>query len=1588
MLKNEFEQKLREEYSKIQVIKENNVTYYYFGQMNKSALIEDQGKEGLKLTFRNKNLKQQQEVLHVYHWADAYQILYFALCEPKKLGTWDGNDVNSFLGRDKYDFKWNVRDDLERFDDSTIAYALELVKLGFVRSLTYDRENDRILIVGHINACTEYGSLGKARNGMIHILEEILAGNRSFKNDEQYTMRWTNGISLYLKCAKDNPLCLEDSCIFPLCGFLEYAIANGTLSEALLKREQTRKNYRIPCGPFSFTWKSSIGLQLIPENKFQIACQLVRNHLIYLDKELSSDNYICIYTADWITSSEYQYPNAIECSSCTMAYAAEIQKRKYEEKKEKYCRIHVASHPYVAAYETDAYGVYYAAAYIYYLQECGLQKQIDQDRAWFWRNQRTVEETMKVEFSFALPTDLFMDASDEMFEVAELLQEQNFVSINKATKKTEEGEQHCVDINSSIENYYKKINKLKLDIKEGKVTRDAVKFYTMPILGCSFQDWRMELQHVGLAAYIDYLRRTGQYEDYKERRHAYRKSTVAQFAEAKSDNPVLAKVLAIAENEKDSSLYCILQGERGVGKHEIVNQIAKVLSQKGKIDSANPTEITFDHLAAWTGYSGFNKGRGETQSDRFMIYDQLEKKKLYVLTNFREFFDKAQNGSFVHGSREAYFVELLGTYQPQTYVIILDEEKASDSFLQLSPQIQFLFGDNVITMPNLHPERLYEVFASKLSNELKEKLDSNKIFKEEFLDYIALNRKYMPLENQELAGYLADYANTEQRLTLPSDVYHKQPAMERLEAVIGMENIKKAAHEFEKYAFFLKRAQMNGMELPDSHMHMLFTGGPGTGKTMIARIMADMLFDMEIIAESKVIEVEPRDLVSQYIGESAIKTGQAIERAMGGVLFIDEAYAIGGNNASKEVIAALIKAMEDHKNDLVVIFAGYEKEMHAFLGTNPGLVSRIGYTFHFNDYTVDELVRMFDTKMRRAGFEYQNEDILPRVRTLCEHFQDKKDFGNGRFVDRIMRSVILAHSQRESLNENIRVLLPEDIPSIQDMASTDVTDTQDYERELDAFIGMENVKQKVRQFAKYVEFQQKADKIGAKLPAGNMHMIFAGNPGTGKTTIARIMADMLFSIGIIKTNKLIEVERKDLVAEYIGQTAGKTAEVIDRAMDGILFIDEAYTLTPTSDRDFGSEAIATLIKAMEDYKNNLIVIFAGYKDEMRKFTDANPGIASRIGYVFDFEDYDADELTEIYQMKMEKSGFSLKDDALKKAKNIFEYFSKKKNFGNGRFVDKLIQETIMGHSYRLTDSDASNDEDNTNTDLDTAELLMIYPEDIPDIVDLTDTVKKAVVADQLDSIIGMSSVKEKLREFESFVKFKIVAREEGLTIPDSNMHMIFTGNPGTGKTSIARIIASRLFAIGIISENKLVEVERKDLIAGYIGQTAIKVSDVVEKAMGGILFIDEAYSLTTKYERDFGPEAIATLIKAMEDHKDDLIVIFAGYKKEMKEFVDSNPGIASRIGYTFEFEDYSPEELTEIFVKKMESNGFVIQKDAENKLLDLMGNFVQIENFGNGRFVDRVIQKSLMRHAEQYDVNQVGVIVAEDIPSVEEMSET
>jgi SpoVK/Ycf46/Vps4 family AAA+-type ATPase len=241
-------------------------------------------------------------------------------------------------------------------------------------------------------------------------------------------------------------------------------------------------------------------------------------------------------------------------------------------------------------------------------------------------------------------------------------------------------------------------------------------------------------------------------------------------------------------------------------------------------------------------------------------------------------------------------------------------------------------------------------------------------------------------------------------------------------------------------------------------------------------------------------------------------------------------------------------------------------------------------------------------------------------------------------------------------------------------------------RRLDELTGLEQVKTEVKQLTNFIEIQRKRKERGLKVAPITYHCVFTGNPGTGKTTVARILADIFRELGVVKKGHLVETDRSGLVAEYVGQTAVKTNKVIDTALDGVLFIDEAYTLVQGGDRDYGGEAIATLLKRMEDDRGRLVVVLAGYTEEMKKFINSNPGLQSRFSRYIEFPDYTAKELAEIFLMNAEANQYTCDKDVRASIVNVMEVAVRNKdvNFGNARYVRNLFEKAIQRQAVRLS----------------------------------------------------------------------------------------------------------------------------------------------------------------------------------------------------------------------------------------------------------------------------------------------------------------
>jgi SpoVK/Ycf46/Vps4 family AAA+-type ATPase len=533
-------------------------------------------------------------------------------------------------------------------------------------------------------------------------------------------------------------------------------------------------------------------------------------------------------------------------------------------------------------------------------------------------------------------------------------------------------------------------------------------------------------------------------------------------------------------------------------------------------------------------------------------------------------------------------------------------------------------------------------------------------------------------------------------------------------------------------------------------------------------------------------------------------------------------------------------------------------------------------------------------------------------------------------------------------------------------------------------VGLDSVKKEVTNLAAYLNLQIQRGETNT---FQGKHYVFTGNPGTGKTTVARIMADVFRSLGVLARGQLVEADRSKLVAGFAGQTAIKTNQLVDQAIGGVLFIDEAYTLKSSDTDSFGSEAIDTLLKRLEDDRGKFICIVAGYTDQMHDFIDSNPGLKSRFTQTIHFEDYTPDELTQIFMNLSKAKKFVVDDDTQSAVHRQFEqlYLRRDKNFGNAREARRMFDEAVERQSQRLVNLIGK-------PDFNEEDMYRITAEDLGQ--QRSERVRPLdEVLNELNDFVGMRSVKNMIRRLAVQSMFMKQRSESGVgKVQQMAMNFVLTGNPGTGKTTIARKMGEVLQSLEILPTSHVVETSRATLVGKYMGETPKIVNNMCDKAMGGILFVDEAYTLSDGNDT-YGKEAIDTLMKRMEDDRGKFVVIVAGYKDKMDEFMTINPGLASRFSHRLHIDDYNEDELLEIFKKMAEKDSYKLVPEAEFKLMELIYQMVQNkdENFGNARsmrnLLDATIQQLSMRVAtlppDQVTKETYQQITVEDIPEME-----
>jgi SpoVK/Ycf46/Vps4 family AAA+-type ATPase len=623
-------------------------------------------------------------------------------------------------------------------------------------------------------------------------------------------------------------------------------------------------------------------------------------------------------------------------------------------------------------------------------------------------------------------------------------------------------------------------------------------------------------------------------------------------------------------------------------------------------------------------------------------------------------------------------------------------------------------------------------------------------------------------------------------------------------------------------------------------------------------------------------------------------------------------------------------------------------------------------TFFYGQYFSSQFVTL-DRNNQPAASKSSLRISYPDKEEICNLLNYKRlaeridVFASGVNFDKL----ILRYAQKTDSETNERMMLKDmDNLDLKREIESLLHDRSAWDR-LNELKGIDSIKHRFSEFIKLV----KVNRTKAKPVKIRPHMVFTGNPGTGKTTVAKLFGEILQEEGVLETGQFISSKAGDLIGQYVGETRIKAQKRCEAAKGGVLFIDEAYGLSDKSETvNYGKEAIEVIIQFMEN-DNDSLVIFAGYPEQMKELiSEGNVGFESRFSedMFFHFEDYSPDVLLDI--AKSQLADYSLTQDAEEMLKRILEkkYQQRNSKWGNAREVGTVVQQ-IMKKFY------ASGD-----TEIDIKHI----PADMQQLVEIKEAGSGMA---KLNNLIGLTQMKTTLSNILTTIKQDKLRAEtvKGYKSKDCGLNFVFRGNPGTGKTTVAGFMGKILHEYGLLSSSEVVECRRESIVAQYVGQTAPRVEKLFRDAIGKTLFIDEAYSLKHDEHDQFGQEAIDTIVGLMTDSRyvGKMAFVIAGYPAKTDAFIASNPGLKRRFNYFIDFEDYTNDDLLQIFEKKVVNNGFLLSDGCSENALAWFGAQPRGEDFANAGLADRlfgIVKSNLDRRTSTVPDADLMTVTPED----------
>lgn len=615
------------------------------------------------------------------------------------------------------------------------------------------------------------------------------------------------------------------------------------------------------------------------------------------------------------------------------------------------------------------------------------------------------------------------------------------------------------------------------------------------------------------------------------------------------------------------------------------------------------------------------------------------------------------------------------------------------------------------------------------------------------------------------------------------------------------------------------------------------------------------------------------------------------------------------------------------------------------------------------EWEIVELVQSWGTPL--PGF-WRNGDCKVEISIenipVCTHYFK---MGNTTIID--FQSLNADHLSQTNISHNIDIDNQLQVSSLKDTDNS----IQSILSELNKFIGLKNLKHSLSDFISYLNFIQERKLNGIETNENlSAHCLFLGNPGTGKTSVARLLGRFFKSIGMLENGHVVEVDRSSLVGEFIGETAQKTEKIINQAMGGILFIDEAYTLKRSDEgKDFGQEAIDIILKRMEDHQGKFFVIAAGYPIQMQRFLESNPGLKSRFTHTFTFEDFTPEELTDIYKLFSSREKFYLSKDAEKFLNEKLAVYceSADHTFGNARFIRNLFNETKIQLSKRyqkLPYEDRDFEAASKILKEDLINAFNNYKKHNQGIIFNEDKLQKYLT--ELNNLVGLEDVKITFDKLLASIKVEQLKKERSISSSPKNLNSIFIASPGSGTSTVARLFGKIYKEAGILKSGQLVEIDSSIFNGLSKIDSFLTLDNIFQNSADKIILINDSVS-TLQAKSDFGDSLLQYFLKKIYLSKEQMVVVLSGNETDISELLTSVPVVQNQFPNVFNFGTYSNRQLLEIALNICQKKNYQLDEGAWQQMLEIICNLRENKsrNFYNARTIKEVLNKAISNQEER-----------------------